>query len=125
MKKLKTGHYILLVFILLIGLLIGSNYVNNTNQKNLEQNGIETIATITNIDVNNYKANEMEGRYIENYILTFQFSDKNGKVVTTVKTIEKKDYKKYFEKPLNVNDQIKILYDEANSSNSTFKKLEK
>ena len=81
MKKLKTGHYLLGVFALLIGLLIAMNVLNSNQEKQLQQNGIEAIATITDIDVNNYKANELEGRYIENYILTFQFEDQNGKVI--------------------------------------------
>ena len=124
MKKLKTGHYILFTFIFLIGLLIGSNYMNKANQKDLEQNGIKTIATITKIDVNNYKANEMEGRFVENYILTFQFSTEDGKVITSVRTVEKKDYKEYFDRSLKVNDQIQILYEESNPTNNTFKKID-
>ena len=44
----------------------------------MEQYGVEFPATITDIDVNNYKADELEGRYVENYIFTFQFSDQKG-----------------------------------------------
>jgi len=123
MKKLKAGHYILFSFLFLIVLLIGSNYINNQNEHLLNENGIEAIATITDIDVNNYKANELEGKYIENYILTFQFSDTYGKVYTTVKTIEKKDYKKYFNRTLEVNDQISVLYEKSNPTNSMIKEL--
>ena len=123
MKKLKTGHYLLGVFALLIGLLIAMNVLNSNQEKQLQQNGIEAIATITDIDVNNYKANELEGRYIENYILTFQFEDQKGKVITSIKTVEKKDFKNYFDKKLTVNDQISVLYEASNPSNSTFKKL--
>lgn len=123
MKKLKAGHYILIAFLLLIGLLIGSNYVNNQNEHHLNENGIEVMATILDIDVNNYKANELEGKFIENYILTFRFSDNNGKVITSVKTIDKKDYGSYFDRTLHIDDQIPILYDVSNPTNSIFKKL--
>ena len=89
----------------------------------MEQHGVEALATITDIDVNNYKANELEGRYVENYIFTFQFSDRKGNVITTVKTIEKKDFKIYFDRTLYVNDQISILYDMDDPKGVIFKKL--
>ena len=123
MKKLKTGHYLLGAFILLVGLLIVMNVLNDKKQEYMEQHGVEVLATITDIDVNNYKANELEGRYVENYIFTFQFSDRKGNVITTVKTIEKKDFKSYFDRTLYVNDQISILYDIDDPKDVIFKKL--
>ena len=123
MKKLKTGHYLLGAFILLVGLLIVMNVLNDKKQEYMEQHGVEALATITDIDVNNYKANELEGRYVENYIFTFQFSDRKGNVMTTVKTIEKKDFKTYFDRALYVNDQISILYDIDDPKDVIFKKL--
>lgn len=123
MKKLKTGHYLLGAFILLVGLLIVMNVLNDKKQEYMEQHGVEALATITDIDVNNYKANELEGRYVENYIFTFQFSDRKGNVMTTVKTIEKKDFKTYFDRTLYVNDQISILYDIDDPKDVIFKKL--
>ena len=123
MKKLKTGHYLLGAFILLVGLLIVMNVLNDKKQEYMEQHGVEALATITDIDVNNYKANELEGRYVENYIFTFQFSDRKGNVITTVKTIEKKDFKSYFDRTLYVNDQISILYDIDDPEDVIFKKL--
>ena len=125
MKKIKTGYYLIGAFVVLIGLLIAMNIINDNQERYLQENGIEVLATITDIDVNNYKANELEGTYVENYILTFQFSDSDGKVVTNVRTVEKKDFKLYFDKTLNVNDQIKIVYDESDSSKNTFKELPK
>ena len=123
MKKLKTGHSLLGAFILLVGLLIVMNVLNDKKQEYMEQHGVEALATITDIDVNNYKANELEGRYVENYIFTFQFSDRKGNVITTVKTIEKKDFKSYFDRTLYVNDQISILYDIDDPKDVIFKKL--
>ena len=123
MKKLKTGHYLLGAFTLLVGLLIVMNVLNDKKQEYMEQHGVEALATITDIDVNNYKANELEGRYVENYIFTFQFSDRKGNVITTVKTIEKKDFKSYFDRTLYVNDQISILYDIDDPKDVIFKKL--
>ena len=122
MKKLKAGHYILIAFIFLIGLLIGSNYINKSNEERLTKNGIETIATITDIDVNNYKANELEGKFVENYVLTFQF-DIDGKKVKSIRTLEKKDYARFFDRTLNVNDQISILYDPEDPKNNKLKAL--
>ena len=122
MKKLKAGHYILIAFIFLIGLLIGSNYINKSNEERLTKNGIETIATITDIDVNNYKANELEGKFVENYVLTFQF-DIDGKKVKSIRTLEKKDYARFFDRTLNVNDQISILYDPQDPKNNKLKAL--
>lgn len=122
MKKLKAGHYLVFTFVLLIGLLITTHYLNNSNEENLSKNGIEAIAIITDIDVNNYKANELEGRFIENYILTFHFSA-DGEKIKSVRTIEKKDYKKYFDRTLQVNDSIFILYDSSNPKNNKIKEL--
>ena len=123
MKKLKTGHYLLGAFILLVGLLIVMNVLNDKKEEYMEQHGVEALATITDIDVNNYKANELEGRYVENYIFNFQFFDRKGNVITTVKTIEKKDFKTYFDRTLYVNDQISILYDIDDPKDVIFKKL--
>ena len=125
MKKIKTGYVLLGSFVLLMWLLFASNYLNKSNEAALDKNGREAIAKITNIKVNNYKANEMEGRYIENYVLTYQFSSDDGKVITSVRTIEKKDYKNYFDRGLVVNDDIKILYDPSSPGNNKVKKLKK
>jgi predicted negative regulator of RcsB-dependent stress response len=59
MKKLKTGHYLIGAFVLLVGLLIAMNYINNQQENQLKENGVATVAVITDIDVNNYKANEL------------------------------------------------------------------
>tara|TARA_R110002073_G_scaffold145532_3_gene297670 strand:+ start:1817 stop:2200 length:384 start_codon:yes stop_codon:yes gene_type:complete len=122
MKKLKPGHYIGFAFILLIGLLIGSNFLNKNNEKELIADGIETTAIITKIDVNNYKANEMEGTYVENYMLTFNFSV-DGKNIKSIRTVGKKEYDKYFKRALYVNDTISILYDSSNPKNNQIKEL--
>ena len=122
MKKLKTGQYLVVVFAVLIGLLIAMNFLNNSQEKYLLENGVNAVAVITDIDVNNYKANELEGKFIENYVFTFQFSV-DGKAVKSVRTVEKKAFKKYFDKPVVVNDQINILYDPSNPKNNTIKEL--
>lgn len=122
MQKLKTGHYLIIAFVVLIALLIGSNYVNKSNDKHLNQNGIETLAIITDIDVNNYKANEMEGKFVENYVLTFNFTAE-GKELTSIRTIEKKVYGNYFDRTLKVSDTIAILYDASNPKNNKIKEL--
>lgn len=123
MKKLKTGHYLIAAFAVLIGLLIAMNFLNNNQEKYLIENGKDAIAVVTNIDVNNYKANELEGKFIENYVFTFQFSV-DGEEVKSVRTIEKKAFKKYFDKAVVVNDQINILYDPSNPKNNTIKELD-
>lgn len=120
MKKLKTGYLIVAAFILLVGLLYTTNYINDTNDAILTKNGIETMAQITKIDVNNYRMNEMDGTMVENYILTLNFSV-NGKSIKSVRTIEKKTYAKYFTKTLQVNDSISILYDPSNPKNNKIK----
>lgn len=123
MKNLKTGHYLIGAFVLLIGLLVTMNFLNNSQEEHLRENGIEALATVTKINVNNYKANELEGKYVENYILSFEFSA-DGKEVKSVRTVEKKDFKKYFDKVVVVNDQINILYDPSNPKNNTIKELD-
>ena len=123
MKKLKTGHYLITVFIVLIGLLITMNFLNSSQEKHLLENGINTMAVVTDIDVNNYKANELEGKFIENYVFTFQFSV-DGKEVNSIRTIEKKEFEKYFDKPIVVNDRISILYDPSNPKNNIIKELD-
>ena len=122
MKKLKPSHYLIGVFVLLVALLMGSNYRNNRQEKQLKENGIATIATITDIEVNNYKANELEGKFVENYVLTFEFSV-DGKNIKSVRTVEKKEYKRFFNKSLSVNDKIDILYDPTNPKYNTLKEL--
>ena len=64
MKKIKTGYYLIGAFVVLIGLLIAMNILNDHQERYLQENGIEVLATITDIDVNNYKANELEGKLI-------------------------------------------------------------
>jgi hypothetical protein len=123
MKKLKTGHYLIAVFVLLMGLMFVMNSLNNSQEQHLLENGVEAIATVTDIDVNNYKANELEGKYIENYIFTIQF-DVDGKAIKSIRTVEKKEFKKYFDKPIVVNDQIAIVYDPSNPKNNAIKELD-
>jgi hypothetical protein len=120
---LKTGHYLITVFVVLIALLVAMNFLNNNQEKYLLEHGVDAIAVVTDIDVNNYKANELEGKFIENYVFTFQFSVE-GKEINSVRTIEKKAFKKYFDKPVVVNDQIHILYDPSNPKNNTIKELD-
>lgn len=122
MKKIKPGYLILGTFVLLVGLLFASNYLKDNNEAALVENGIETIATISKIDVNNYKANEMEGTFVENYVLTFDFSV-DGKNIKSIRTIEKKDYDKFFDRALYVNDTIPVLYDAENPKNNKIKEL--
>lgn len=122
MKKIKPGYLILGIFVLLIGLLFASSFLKENNKAVLIENGIETIARISKIDVNNYKANEMEGTYVENYILTFNFSV-DGKEIKSIRTIEKRDYAKFFDRGLNVNDSIPVLYDPENPKNNKIKEL--
>jgi len=122
MRKIKTGYLIVGVFVLLLGLLFMSNYLKSSNETHLNENGIETFAKITKIDVNNYRANEMDGTFVENYVLTFQFLV-NEETVESIRTIEKKDYDAFFKRTLYVNDSVKILYDASEPKNNLIKKL--
>ena len=122
MKKIKTSHLLITAFLLIVSLLFISNYLNNKNNDNLNENGVETLAIVSEIDVNNYKANEMDGTTVENYILTFNFSA-NGENIKSVRTIEKKEFAKFFNKKIVVNDKISILYDPENPKNNKIKEL--
>ncbi|MFY0630707.1 MAG: hypothetical protein JXR05_10020 [Flavobacteriaceae bacterium] len=124
MKKIKTGYLIVGAFLLLVGLLFASNYLNNSNDASLNENGVETMAQVTKIDVNNYRMNEMDGTTVENYILTFNFSV-DGKTVKSIRTIEKKTFTSFFKKALHVNDSISILYDPSNPKNNKIKESNK
>lgn len=124
MKKIKTGYLLVGAFLLLVGLLFASNYLNDNNDASLNENGIETMAQITKIDVNNYRMNEMDGTTVENYILTLNFSV-NGETIKSIRTVEKKTYAKFFKKKLYVNDSISILYDPSNPKNNKIKESNK
>ena len=122
MKKIKTSHILITVFLLVVSLLFISNYLKEDNISNLNKNGIETVAKITKIEVNDYRANEMDGTSIENYIFTLSFLA-NGENIKSIRTIEKKNFSKYFNRKLNVNDTISILYDPTNPKNNKVKEL--
>lgn len=122
MKKVKTSHIIITAFLLIISLLIISSYINKNNNDNLNENGIETLAIVSKIDVNNYKANEMDGTTVENYIFTYNFSV-NGENIKSVRTVEKKEFSKFFNTKIMVNDKISILYDPENPKNNKIKEL--
>lgn len=122
MKKIKTSHILIGTFLLLVSLLFISNYLNENNTSNLNENGIEAIAKITKIEVNDYRANEMDGSSIENYIFTYNFLA-DGKKIKSIRTIEKKNYSKFFDRKLYVNDTIPILYDPSNPKNNKVKEL--
>jgi len=92
-----------------------------TNETHLNENGIETFAKITKIDVNNYRANEMDGTFVENYVLTFQFLV-NEETIESIRTIKKKDYDAFFKRTLFVNDSVKILYDAIEPKKQSNKK---
>ena len=122
MKKIKTSHILITVFLLVVSLLFISNYLKEDNISNLNKNGIETVAKITKIEVNDYRANEMDGTSIENYVFTLSFMA-NGENIKSIRTIDKKDYSKYFDRKLYVNDTISILYDASNPNNNKVKDL--
>jgi len=122
MKKLKTSHLLIATFLLVISLLFIGTYLKEANANNLKENGIETTAVVSNIDVNNYRANEMDGSKIENYIFTFKFTA-NGENIKSIRTIEKKEFSKFFNKELSVNDKISIVYDPENPKNNKIKEL--
>lgn len=122
MKKIKTGYILVATIALLLTLLYVSNSLRESNQEHLLSNGIETTAVISKIAVNNYKANELEGRYIENYVITFDFNVEDQKF-QSVRTVEKKDYKKYFDRVLKAKDTIHIVYDASNPKNNKIKAL--
>ena len=122
MKKIKTGYILVATIALLLTLLYISNSFQESKDHNLTNNGITTTAVISKITVNNYKANELEGRYIENYVLTYNFKV-DEQSIQSVRTIEKKDYKKYFDRVLKAKDTISILYDASNPKNNKIKAL--
>jgi hypothetical protein len=124
MKKIKTGHILITAFVLIVSLLLISSYIKESNTSNLNENGIETIAKITEIEVNDYRANEMDGSSVENYIFTFSFMV-NGENIKSIRTIKKKEFSKFFTKKLFVNDTIIVLYDADNPKNNKIKELEK
>ena len=47
----------------------------------------------------------------------------NGENIKSIRTIDKKDYSKYFDRKLYVNDTISILYDASNPNNNKVKDL--
>ncbi|MEE9407096.1 MAG: hypothetical protein V3V28_03365 [Polaribacter sp.] len=122
MKKLKTSHILITAFIVIVSLLFISTYLKDNNVSNLKENGIVTLAIISKIDANNYRANEMDGSKIENYIFTFNFSV-NEEKIKSIRTVEKKNFSKFFSKELFVNDTISILYDPSNPRNNKIKEL--
>ncbi len=122
MKKIKTGYILVATIALLLTLLYISNSFQENKNQELMNNGIETTAVISKIAVNNYKANELEGRFIENFVITFNFMV-DEQSYQSVRTIEKKDYKKYFDRVIKAKDTIRILYDASNPKNNKIKAL--
>tara|TARA_B110000091_G_C13702250_1_gene426825 strand:- start:530 stop:910 length:381 start_codon:yes stop_codon:yes gene_type:complete len=123
MKKIKTSHLLITTFVLVIGLLLVSSYLKESNTSNLNKNGIETFAKITKIEVNDYRANEMDWSTVENSIITFSFII-NGKTIKSVRTIKKSEFKQFFNKKITVNDTISILYEAENPKNNKVKELD-
>tara|TARA_R110002020_G_C15869059_1_gene737923 strand:- start:184 stop:567 length:384 start_codon:yes stop_codon:yes gene_type:complete len=115
--KNRTKRNIFIVLGIFAILFSGAFYYTNKLAKNLDNNGIKTSAIITNIQRNNYRMNDMDGTWVRNRFITYQFQSVNG-LITGTYEVRDDEFLKYFHGPIKTGDSLKIKYDPKNPSNS-------
>ncbi|WP_111709829.1 hypothetical protein [Lutibacter citreus] len=96
-KKNKMRLRNLFMLILTLTILITSLIIfKNYKTENLYNKGIIKSAIITNIIHNNYKMNDVDGTFVNNFLIEYEFEFDKG-IVNSFYEIHNKDYNKYFE----------------------------
>jgi len=119
-KSRKLTFYLLLALSLLFTILFIFKKYNNSV---LENNGIETKAIVESIVKNNYRASDMDGKWVHTYLIKYRFGTKMNNEISGYYEIQRSDYEKYFEKELKVNDTISIIYLPDQPKKNKIKKL--
>ena len=107
-KKILVRISFLLLFSFL-ALYLYSNYKSTY----LKKNGIISNAIVINIIHNSYRMNDMDGTYVNNYKVEFEFTT-NKEIIKSFYEIRTDIYNQYFETRLKLNDTIKIRYNPKN-----------
>ena len=114
-KKARTLGIVIIGILTCILTVLAYLYFQKLNE--LEINGERTYATVIGIKRNGYRANDMDGTTVNNYLISFEFFDGEKKNIG-FQSIEKKDYSDYFNNEIKVTDTIPILYSTVNPDNN-------
>ena len=114
-KKARISGIVIIGVLICILTVLAYLYFQKSNE--LEINGERTYATVTGIKRNGYRANDMDGTTVNNYMISFEFFDGEKKNIG-FQAIEKKNYSDYFNNEIKVTDTILILYSTVNSDNN-------
>lgn len=113
----QTQNNFAVIVGLLVVLLFGAFWYTQSLNKKLENNGIETSAVVINIIRNYYRMNDMDGKWVKNRFIQYEFEDSNATVKGTYE-IRDPLYSEYFDQKIGTGDSIRIIYDPENPSNS-------
>ena len=108
-NKKNFIRIIILSSILILTLLIYSNY----NSNYLKNNGVITSGIVKSIRHNAYRMNDMDGTHVNNYRIEYEFISPNG-VIRSLYEIRTDIYESYFDKTIKENDTIRIRYNPKN-----------
>ena len=123
-EESKKSRKMILYLLLALPIIFTSLFIFKKNNNSvLENRGIETKAIVESIVLNNYRANDMDGKWVNTYLIKYRFGGKMNNQINGYYEVQGSDYKKYFEKELKVNDTISIIYLPDQPQKNKIKKL--
>lgn len=84
--------------------------IQKYNNSILDNKGIETTAIVEHITLNDYRSNDMDGKWVYTYVIKYSFLTEDNNQISSYYEIQGKEYKRYFEKKIKINDTISIIY---------------
>ncbi len=116
-EQKKVRVLVIVIIGALICILTVSIYLYFQKSNDLKTNGERTYAIVTGIKRNGYRANDMDGTTVNNYLISFEFHVGQKKIIG-FQSIEKKEYLDYFNEEIKVADTIYIQYSIVNPHNN-------
>lgn len=93
-----------------------------SKEKSLEKNKVFTTAIVKRTLKNDYRMNDMDGTYVYTFVIHYEFITDSGEKINSIFEVQGDQYHLYFDKYIQPNDTIVILY---NSKKPKFSKIAK
>lgn len=122
-EKNKKFYKIFLLLVVFLLVLVGFGvYLKSKINSNILEYTESENAIVTNIRVRYVKVNDMDGSYVLNHTVSYEFIHEHKKI-KGMQIIDSYLYDDYFEEKLKINDTIAILFNPKQPAQSKIKKI--